>query len=530
MGWLAVVLLVPLNLTILALCLAFWVGLWGAANLGLGVRGENLHAVGRGVTGVSHAAGIIGATASAWGTTSAVGLPSSGLGAAGEQLSQLAGIGQSAGPAIPVAMGADEPKYYLLALLNDGELFGSGGAPLDLALVEAAGGRPRIVDSGSTSDKFNPGNVGYPWPRKGGLPWYRPDRQYPLANSNFHPDFTFSGPNLMSAWANLPQQPVSGVVTLDVNAIAAMLRRVGPIEVPGYGTLTADNIVGRVLVDAYRDFSDDADPEAALAARRARNDELRKALIRTISGPRAALEAVRGLWPAIASRHVQLYMADPQVAPLVTAIGAQGALMTNPGDIVGVFMQSAPSKVAVFQERSIRHSVVVYPDGSAAVSQETSFSNAVPDDLPGQRQEWAGYLALVLRQRVALRIPATATDAVVEVTQGKALDPAFKGPYPDEVGGAVMWQGQEIPPGATSVTTLSYRLPPGTFTDGNRLRYQVTCNPQAMTLPVALRIDVRFEGGQPVESPGWQVSGDRARWRGSLDQILVLSVSGPDAG
>lgn len=315
-------LLVPLNLTILALCVTFWLGLWGAANLGLGVRGENLHAIGRGVTGVSYAAGVLAATASAWGTTSAVGVPTSGLADAGDKLGQLAGIGRAAGPAIPVALGADVPKYYLLALLNDGELFGSGGAPLDLALVEATAGRPRIVDSGSTSDKFNPDNLGYPWPRKGGLPWYRPDRDYPLANSNFHPDFTFSGPNLMSAWENLPQQPVSGVVTLDVNAIAAMLRRVGPIEVPGYGTLNADNIVERVLVDAYRDFADEVDPSAALAARRARNDELRKALIRTVSSPGTALEAVRGLWPAIASRHVQIYMSDPEVAPLVSAIGA----------------------------------------------------------------------------------------------------------------------------------------------------------------------------------------------------------------
>lgn len=46
---------------------------------------------------------------------------------------------RTAAPALPAATGADGPKRYLVAALNEAEMFGSGGALLYVAMVEFNG-------------------------------------------------------------------------------------------------------------------------------------------------------------------------------------------------------------------------------------------------------------------------------------------------------------------------------------------------------------------------------------------------------
>ena len=55
-------------------------------------------------------------------------------------LTLLAGAAEVALPALPDALGEQEPKRYLICALNDAELFGSGGAPLFAVMVEAVRG------------------------------------------------------------------------------------------------------------------------------------------------------------------------------------------------------------------------------------------------------------------------------------------------------------------------------------------------------------------------------------------------------
>ena len=55
-------------------------------------------------------------------------------------LTLLAGAAEVSLPALPDALGEQEPKRYLICALNDAELFGSGGAPLFAVMVEAVRG------------------------------------------------------------------------------------------------------------------------------------------------------------------------------------------------------------------------------------------------------------------------------------------------------------------------------------------------------------------------------------------------------
>ena len=268
-------------------------------------------------------------------------------------------------------------------------------------------------------------------------------------------------------------------------------------------------------------------PEANLR-RQELNGKLQSAVIDRLRDPRTALRAARALWDVIPSRHVQVYMTDPRLQAAVAAIGADGALSAPKGDVLGVFSQSAPSKLAIFQQQRIERRVEIQPDGSALVNQRVIFTNDVPEGLSGNRTAYRGYLALKYRQRVAYRIPAMATDPAIVVEDARALiKQEDTGPFPDGAGAEVLWQGQDIRPRQSSATSLAYDLPSGTFGGPDGLEYRLDADPQARAIPATLDLTVIFpDGSTPSgDDPGWSLEGATAQWTGELDRPLDLRVN-----
>ena len=254
-------------------------------------------------------------------------------------LTLLAGAAQVALPVLPDALGEQEPTRYLVCALNDAELFGSGGAPLFAVMVEAVRGSISIPLSGQLESKLSPLNPPIDWEHAAGPPWLRPNKKYPFVNSNFHPDFTTASLDMRRAWAALGYPEVAGVITVDVNALASILAWVGPVDAGGHGTVSADTLVPKILVDAYRDF----DSVEGRAERHARNDQLAAALQRHLAHPMRALPAVRGAMDAIPGRHIQAAFEVPELEAAVEVLAATGALADRRGDLVGTFSQSSPT-------------------------------------------------------------------------------------------------------------------------------------------------------------------------------------------
>ncbi|MCU0262522.1 MAG: DUF4012 domain-containing protein [Candidatus Nanopelagicales bacterium] len=434
-------------------------------------------------------------------------------------LTQITGAAEIALPVLPDALGEQEPKRYLICALNDAELFGSGGAPLFAVMVEAVRGSITIPLSGQLESKLSPLNPPIAWDHAAGPPWLRDNKDYPFVNSNFHPDFTTASVDMRRAWAALGYPEVEGVVTVDVNALAHMLAWAGPVDAGGHGTVSAETLIPKILVDAYRDF----DSVEGRAERHARNDQLAAALQEHIVSPTRVLPAVRGALDAIPGRHIQAAFEVPELEAAVGVLAATGALADRSGDLVGAFSQSSPNKLSVFQDRRIRHMVQLTQDGGADIRRVVTVHNAVPPGAKGDPSRWDGYSALQARLRVAHRVPLGVLNLGLTTRDPSALVPPTRtGPFPDDQGGQVMWQGHEIPAGDEVSIEITYRLPPGTFTPGS---YEVSADPQALTIPAQLEIIVTPAPGQPIPSGnGWTQSEGSTRWIGTLDRPLHLVV------
>ncbi len=235
------------------------------------------------------------------------------------------------------------------------------------------------------------------------------------------------------------------------------------------------------------------------------------------------LGAVRGTMEAIPARHLQASFDDPALQAGVEQIAAQGALSQAPGDLIAVYSQSAPNKLSVFQDRRIDQEVRLTSDGGATVRRTISFTNDVPDEVGGDPSLYRGYLALRARMRVAYRLPLGATNTTVMVGDSTSLVPeANTGPFPDERGGEVLWQGHETGPGETTTVMVSYELPAGTFAPGT---YRAHVDPQAMSLSPLLTVRVLPAPGTTLDAPaGWTDSPGAVVWSGTLDQPINLSL------
>jgi hypothetical protein len=321
------------------------------------------------------------------------------------------------------------------------------------------------------------------------------------------------------AWAALGYPEVQGVLTIDVTALAGILAEVGPVVADGYGQVDADSLVRTVLVDAYQQFDS---PEGVIE-RHARNDALVAALGEQLTDRGNLLAVLRGILAAVPPRHVQAAFLDPRLEEAVTQLGADGGLTDRPGDLLGVFSQNGPNKLTVFQERTIRQEVQLEADGGASVRRIVTFANAVPPGVTGDATTYRGYRALLARLRVAHRVPTAAQDLTISTGTARPLVPGeFVGPYPDERGGKVLWQGHDTPPGETTTVEVRYRLPAGTFAPG---QYAVSVDPQALPLPVALDLRVSAPPSlQWAEQAGWQLVDGRFVWSGQLDRRLHLTI------
>lgn len=427
-------------------------------------------------------------------------------------------------PTLPEALGSKEPKRYLICALNDGEVFGSGGAPLAAAMVEVVDGAVSVPVSGQLESKLSPNNPPIKWKYAGGEPWYRASKSYPFVNSDFPPDFRTAAIDMRRAWAGLGYPAVDGVITVDVTALSRILAWTGPVRTNGYGEVTKDNLVRKILVDAYRDYNS----LEGVEQRHQMNGELAAALAQSLTQPLQIMGTISGAMSAIPDRHIQANFESAGIQAAVANLGAAGRLANEPGDLVGVFSQSGPNKLSIFQERDIQQEILLTPGGGAKVTQTVTITNAVPADLRGELDSFRGYTALKARLRVAFRIPTDAKEWTLDIGEARPLVGLSKvGPYPDGSGGKVLWQGFDIPARDRVTVTITYRLPRNTWSQISGLPiYSVAADPQALNRPAHLTIRVSAAPGapNPAAEGGWRSTGNGVEWTGRLDRAIRLNL------
>ncbi len=264
---------------------------------------------------------------------------------------------------VPGLVGADEPRRYLMVLVTPSEARGSGGLIGNFAELTAVDGKISLTRIGRNAQLVT-----------GGLPpdqrvlrapkdWvdrYKPwGAPYTWANLNMGPDFPTTAAILADQYPQSGGQPVDGVISADPIALAGMLRLLGPVEVSGWPEpLTADNIAEVLLYRAYVDIGGDSPERVQMLAAVTQAAWTGIGEV-PIPSPQVVASALR---PAVAGRHLQIWMSRPKEQDLMVRAGLSGTVPPIAGDGLGVIVNNASvSKLEWFLRRAINADIVVNP-------------------------------------------------------------------------------------------------------------------------------------------------------------------------
>src|SRR3954452_15434756 len=335
------------------------------------------------------------------------------------QVTSLASVGRT-GPKMlhltPRLGGANGERTYLIAVLNPAELQGAGGSALNMLCVRFDDGRMKILKSGSTFDLTNRNTPTHFTPLPDD-PWMAGSTSEVLAAVDASPDFRTSGQELMRGYTAQFGVKLDGVIALDPIALQHLMREIPAFTTPGYGEVTADNIVQTVLVDSYAKYPN-------FLQRHVFNNQLMTTLLHRVLGAGHMIGKGKALRDAAADGHLQILINDAAVQSQVSTAGLLRTLpVADKGDVLGVYTLNAnASKVDYWQRRSITQEVMLHEDGSADVVRTIRITNAAPAYAGPGSDPGMGYPSRVSYLKFATYLPVAAK--VTSVTRdGKAVTP-----------------------------------------------------------------------------------------------------------
>ena len=149
------------------------------------------------------------------------------------------------------------------------------------------------------------------------------------------------------------------------------------------------------------------------------------------------------------------------------------------------------------------------------MNQQLTITNATPADRPEGPPERVGYETMWLRNAYIMYVPDAAQEYRADYPVGFTVRP-FRGHK--QLGGGWVDDGFGhrmirlvgwTPPGGQSAMSVSYTLPPGTFTtdSASALEYQLQAEPQSLFIPSTLTVQVTPPAGYaPVRQPGMKIT------------------------
>lgn len=352
---------------------------------------------------------------------------------------------------VPPLLGSKGPRRYFVAVQTPSELRGSGGFMGSFAEIAAEDGRLTLTRTGRPNDlnrDTSTPNRTLDAPPDFLARYGRFDVANTWESVTISPHFPADAQVIRSLYPQSGGRPVDAVVAIDPFAIQALLKVVGPIQVPGApAPLTGDNAAQVLGFEQYKAFGDGQQNE--------RRDFLAGAIQalteRILAGQFPVRPMATALGPMVEQKHLMISAGAAAEEPAFSRLGLTGAMAPVQGDALAVVVQNGgASKIDWFLRRTIDYAATVDPESGALSSKATiQLTNQSPaSGLPAYLIGNSFDLPLgTSRLYVSIYSPLLLQDAKVddqpllmesETEQGRSVYSAFI----------------DIPPGATRTLTL----------------------------------------------------------------------------
>lgn len=457
---------------------------------------------------------------------------------------------------LPDILGASGPRTYLIGMQNPAEQRGTGGAILRYSYMEIDNGEPNLKAGGSVYDIDRERKL-----LDIGLPkdaWYVKaiDDAQRFGNANWSPDWPLSAQLMLDYAYAADKSPkvkpiprFDGVITLDPVVMEKVLPGAGGFQLHGTGArLTAARAVHYLLYKAYASFPQKGERRAALK-------DVVKRFEQAMLDPLHPTDTVTGMGNALRTKHIQVWMRDPQEQAFVKRMDWDGSLKPTPKSdyLMWIEQNVGGNKFDYFTDHSTKADIEITDEGDAVTSAELTITNGTffPQTLhamgdsgartvTGQRRTpthepmmnlYVPQRAKLSKAIVASGRECSATEAIV--TRACRVDSpevaAWDGNRPPEhleLEKRVWTATVAIPPREEGVMSFDYRVEDVVQTEEGRSVYGLVLQHQPRVRPEIMEIRLRLpEGASDVVAKGFTREGDDLVWSRPLQKDLELEVS-----
>ncbi len=230
----------------------------------------------------------------------------------------------------PAAIGGEAQKTYLLLLENAAELRPAGGFAGAVGTITFDHGAPAgidISDQGAINPKlkqrFDP-----PYPMSRYLIFY--NNSLEIGDAGWDPNFPSTAKLSEAMFLSATGKAVDGTIAVDPYAIGEVIRLAGPIDVPGYGTFTADNLFPKLdhIVNVATGPG---------SGKQALPPIIHAILQRVLDLPlNRWAELLNVLGDQAQTRHLQVYLHDQLLASALDRTHANGEMLAGKDDYLMV--------------------------------------------------------------------------------------------------------------------------------------------------------------------------------------------------
>lgn len=242
---------------------------------------------------------------------------------------------------IPEVAGINDERKYLVLFQNDAELRPTGGFMTAYGILRVDKGRvhhEKSDDIYSLDQKFN-SRLKPPRLISEYLPlvyyWY-------LRDMNLSPDFPTSMATFMEHYQTVRDEPqnIDGIVTVDTQVLSDLITILGPVDVPGFGTFTAD-IDPRCdcpqVIYELEDFA--TRPVAYIRTDRKSflGPMMQTLLVKAYGAPKEVWpQLFRTVINNVNQKHVLFYMFDDHIQQAGNQVGITGQMKSFEGDYLHI--------------------------------------------------------------------------------------------------------------------------------------------------------------------------------------------------
>lgn len=379
-------------------------------------------------------------------------------------IDQLSSFVHDAKPLLEVApdlMGVNSPKYYFVLFQNDAELRPTGGFMTAYGILKVDKGKitPILSEDIYSLDASFRKRLPAPEPIK---KFHKNVPYFYLRDMNLSPDFSESMKVFMGHYNENVSgaRKVDGVIAVDTQLLAALLKVLGPIGVPEWGNFSAEidercdcpQVVYRLEEIADRPVSTLKTNRKAVIG-----PLMHSILSNAFNSPKSKIGELFGVaLKGAQEKHVLLYLFDEKSQKAVEAFNLAGRIKDYEGDYqLLVDTNFAGAKSNLFIRQKIEEKIEVAGNGEVTKTINITYNNPFPASDCGLL---SGGLCLNGLYRNWVRLYVPKGSELLELTGSE-----IKANVYEELGKTVFegFYGDKYPLRPQSVTKVSfkYKLP-----------------------------------------------------------------------